>query len=507
MNRKQLLTLVSLCGLSVSSYASADAEAPTYDQATLAQVEAFYGLSEDAALSRLQKEGDAAIQARYVEERQLPSYGGMWFDSATLTLHVAASNEADFPAIRRLGATPVLVDHSLTELEAARKDITDALTLGVGTGTVRESYVDVQANAVVFGVTQDAMEPVSAFMATQDDVNVPVLLKTVPENIGFSTNLLAADGTQNHSWTVTYGGVHPCSVGANAEKVSGASYLAGFATAGHCNSTGNTIWTSGGTNLGLTDWSTFNIVTFTFANSEDGAWVETVSPWVPQPQVDGYTSGTLNVSGTWAGMLVAPVGNTACRYGSASGGPHCASVSALNVTACLANCDTTPIYIVGLTKINNICTNDGDSGGTIMTPSNQIQGTDTGGTPNSCPDSTGDYVYLQPIATTISRGTTALSHPIAMLTSHARSAPTLSISCPDMAESGEHTYQCDYASYDSQGVTTTSWTTNTGASSSTYYVSGTCLTGQTVNVTLAATNPYGTTYKYGSFVCPIGPIP
>jgi streptogrisin C len=321
--------------------------------------------------------------------------------------------------------------------------------------------------------------------------------------VAFSTNLHGADGTQNYTWNVKYPGAHPCSTGASAEQVNGATYTAGFATAGHCGQTGDTIQSSDGTSLGSVGQSTFAIVNNqqTFYFNEDGGWVNTLSTWAPQPQINGYTNGTLNVSGTWAGMLVAPVGTTACRYGEASGGPHCASVSVLNEVVYISG-----FRFNGMIEVDGICTNDGDSGGPLVTPANQVQGTVTGGTANSCPDSSGDYVYFQPIATTLNRSTGTFLHPVAMLTSHGRTAPTVTISCPDPVESGAHTYQCDYSSYDSQGITTSSWTTNTGASSSTSFVSGTCTTGQTVNVSLALTNPYGTTTKNGSFLCPIGPI-
>ena len=72
---------------------------------------------------------------------------------------------------------------------------------------------------------------------------------------------------------------------------------------------------------------------------------------------------------------------------------------------------------------------------------------------------------------------------------------------------GVHVYTCNFDDYDSQGETTMSWTTNTGASSNDVDVSGTCTTGQTVNVTLAISNPYGTATKPRSFTCPNYPMP
>lgn len=519
-NRKFLvvMTLRGIAAISISNAIAVDAPSKRqYDQTTLTQVEGLYGLSEVAAVARLAKEYDAAVQARHIEHLHFAGYAGSWFDSATQRLQVATTDPADFKAIERVGAAPILVNRSLKELEAGRNDLSDAVRADVSGESVRESYVDVKTNTVVLGISADAIAQVSAFIATLANRNVPVRLIMASSNVGFSSNLLGADGTQNGTWHTTRGGVYPCSVGASAEKVSGSSYVSGFATAGHCNSVNDVIWSSSGVSIGQVDWSTFNISTYAFSNNEDGAWVRAYSGWAPQPQVNGYSDPTQNVSGTWAGLLDAPVGTTACRYGEASGGPHCGSISARNVTACLDYCippyPPYPINIQGLIKINGICTNDGDSGGTLITPSGQVQGTVTGGTRNSCPDSVGDYVYFQPITTTLNRASSDLSSPIVLLTLHGRSAPTASLfRCPDPANSGSyngyHVYACDFVDYDSQGPTTMLWTTSTGASSNSLEVYDNCtVPGPLVTVTLALTNLYGTTYKTGSFSCPTKPIP
>ncbi|MCE7951241.1 MAG: hypothetical protein DYH18_09070 [Xanthomonadales bacterium PRO7] len=61
--------------LGVNPAAFAASEMPfQYDKSTLAQVEALYGIDESAAITRLSKEYDAAVQARRIEERHLPGY-------------------------------------------------------------------------------------------------------------------------------------------------------------------------------------------------------------------------------------------------------------------------------------------------------------------------------------------------------------------------------------------------------------------------------------------------
>jgi hypothetical protein len=80
-----------------------------YDARVLAQVAAFYGISEEAASIRLDKEYLASVQARRIEELQLPGYAGAWFDPLTLALRVAVSSDESVEIIQNVGAVPVRV--------------------------------------------------------------------------------------------------------------------------------------------------------------------------------------------------------------------------------------------------------------------------------------------------------------------------------------------------------------------------------------------------------------
>lgn len=379
MNCKSISLLALFLGTAATSYsiAARSSETPQqYDPRVLAQVEAFYGISEETAIIRLDKEYAASVQARRIEELELPGYAGAWFDGLTLALRVAVNSDADVEAVEELGATPVRVAHALTDLESTREELTSAMDSALGGGAVRESYVDFQANGLVVGVTAENLAQASEFLRTHPDFGVPVQLVTAREDVDFSSNLYGADGTRNHTWEVVYGGSQPCSVGASAERITSSGYVAGYVTAGHCNSVnrstgvGDVIYTSAGVSLGEAVWSTLDIgPPYKVYNYEDGAWVQTYAGWTPQPKINGYSSGTLNVSGTWAGTVEAPVGATVCRYGGSSGGPHCAAISAKNLSVCFTGCTIT---IKGLSKINGVCTNAGDSGGPLITPANQV---------------------------------------------------------------------------------------------------------------------------------------
>lgn len=521
MRVKILIIVLNLCALllapCVNASGAGDPSGQRYADSTLESVEALYGLDKDEAVTRLDREYAAAVEARRIEDLRLPDYAGTWFDSVSENLHVATASEVDFDVIRKVGAIPVLVTHSLQQLELARKEITDALSSRLGHGIVLKSYVDVRANTVVLGIREDETAQASSFLSTLH-LSVPFQIKSVfPNPVGFSsTNLYGADGTINHTFDLAKpaDAPHPCSVGASAENVNGTTYTAGYVTAGHCGAVSQIIEFHDGTSLGTVMASTFD-PSFIFTNNEDGAWVQTVSGWLPKPQLNGYNAGTLNISGTWAGMLAAPVGTTVCRYGEASQHEYCDSVTALNVTVCLACCGNIcapapEVDIVGLIEVDGICTDAGDSGGPLFMPSGgQLQGTTTGGDIDSCVNKTSNPVtYYQPIATTIATATGSLSNkPVAMLTSHGRSASTLSTYlCPNVDYSGAFTYWCDFSSYDSQGATSVFWTSSTGASSSGSILHGPCTVGQNVYVTLTLTNPYGTTFRSSSFTCPSYPL-
>jgi streptogrisin C len=483
--------------------------APTPDPAVLAEVEALYGISEDAAVSRLAKEFAAAETARYIEGRNLSNYVGSWFDPVSMSLMVATTDAADSSAIRRAGAAPVVVTHSLADLEAAQARLNELLATSASLRTVS---IDVPTNALVVGAT-DVTEAARLIGDAQLDVEVRVELVPDTDN-GFSSNLLGADRTRNFTWPLdSHGQKSPCSVGASAEKVNGATYTAGYATAGHCGQTGNSIVANDGvTSVGTVMQSTYNYTTGTATNNEDGGWVQTLATWTTQPQINGYTSGVLNVSGTWAGLLFAPVGTTVCRYGATSGGPHCGQITSRTATYS----PTSSITLYNMIKVHSMCVEPGDSGGPLVMTGNQVQGTVTGSlNPQDCsiPYSTFD-VYFQPIGTTLARAQTSLSVPaVAMLTSHGRSAPTIPLfQCPDAANSGttggSHIYACDIPNFDSQGNTTISWTSSTGASSTSSELDGSCtVPGPAVSVTLTITNPYGSLVRTASFACPTKPLP
>src|SRR5690606_12652303 len=85
-----------------------------------------------------------------------------------------------------------------------------------------------------------------------------------------------------------------------------------------------------------------------------------------------------------------------CRYGLASGGPHCGTINQLNFNYDVGGIGFTS-YVINTTRVAGSCTDFGDSGGPfIAASSGQLQGTNIGSlNPNTCPSPT-DYVHFQP---------------------------------------------------------------------------------------------------------------
>jgi len=269
---------------------------------------------------------------------------------------------------------------------------------------------------------------------------------------------------------------------------------------------GNSIGDSNNYPLGTTVGSAFD-----YNNPYiDAGYVETLAGWSPTSQVNGYNNGNFSVSAEWSGMIEYPVGTTVCRYGQTSGGPHCGTVNQLNLDQeFVVGRNAWGGYItqitLGVTRVAGSCSDDGDSGGTWVGGTGQIQGVNVGVKDvvfgDLCP-TTALWTYYQPIKDVVDE------FDVTMLTTHGSSAPQINqVKCPDMANSGSGSYHCLVTSIDSQGEIQLQWSTSTGSSSTSPSIFGTCSNWEMVSVTLQASNPYGTSSKNYAFLCPTGPTP
>lgn len=441
------------------------------------QVMGLYDLNETEATARISKEQVASDIYRRVLSLELEGYAGSWFDGEEL--NVATSSRFDSEQIIEAGAIPVEVQFSLEDLEQKLSELKESVQ------DFSSARVDYAKNSIVIGLNDAGHVRQQAAIDRVIQEGFRVEFEDVGEIYPSSGPVRGGDGTRNLSWAQQHGGSWPCSVGVSVEG--------GFLTAGHCGATNNSIGNATSAPLGTTFRSTWYEST-----QMDAGWVATLPGWSPGPTINGYSDGVIGVAAKWSGMNSTPVGTTVCRYGQSSGGPWCGTVAVIGET--IWSGSTQGGYLPGMTRVTGSCTSDGDSGGPFLSAGAQAQGTNFGGNPNTCPGT--GLVWFLPVVSSLSELNKI------MLTAHGASAPASSgFLCPDLDNSGSGTYTCRFDHYLSQGNTSVSWTSNTGAYSSGLEVWGTCNSGQTVIVTLSLANPYGTTNRNKSFLCPMQPIP
>lgn len=472
--------------------ASSDAGTPEFNQDILTAVAKLYGISDDQAIDRLARESEAAIALKQLQDLSIKSYAGSWFDESSLRLKVALADPNDVVHLKPFDVDPVIVRYSLTEMREKLDKAKNHLSLEPSLKSTRvTSYINYKTNTVMLGVEGIHTQSVRYALA-DSEFSESIQIEESDGLPTLSTGpVRGGDGTRNMTWQPTPNDtIAPCSVGASVED--------GFVTASHCGFLGNSIGDSNHNPLGTTQGSAFDW----FNPFIDAGYVETITGWTPAPQVNGYTNGVFPVSAEWAGMIEYPVGSTVCRYGQTSGGPHCGTVNQLNLDQVFQLATNVYQIILDVTRVAGSCTDDGDSGGTWVGGTGQVQGVNIGGTPvNTCPTQT-TWTYYQPIKDVVDE------FGVTMLTTHGSTAPQINqVKCPDMANSGSGSYHCLVTGIDSQGEIQLQWSTSTGSSSTSPSIFGTCSNWDMVSVTLQASNPYGTSSKNYTFLCPGGPIP
>ncbi|GEM_PF-1225984 len=459
----------------------------------LQAVSELYGITQEQAIDRLARETEAALTLHTLQLQGIENFAGSWFDAESGKLVIAVSDAGARDQIQGANVEAVLVQRNLKELQLRLDDAVSTLRASRQDSAVVSQHVDVQSNEVVLTVVETSLAAVSSTLGNElltDGVRIESTA-TLPE---LSTGLVrAATGTRNLTWAGQYGGEWPCSVGASVED--------GFITAGHCGSaqgtTPNQIGDSSGAPLGHFEESAW----FAGNPSIDSAYVQTGAGWTPSGTVQGYSDGIFPVASDWGGIVQFGIGTTVCRYGQTSGGPHCGTIDAMDVDIVPTNGGGQTI--VGTTRVNGGCSDDGDSGGPWVASTGFIQGTNVGearhtSDTGSCPTQA-VWTYFQPITDALVEFD---DHDLVVLTGHGANAPSLeNVECPVAGLGGPGLFSCNTGVVDSQGKPSVQWSGSSGIKPGPV-LTETCTVGQTVYVTAQATNTYGTTTKYYSFPCP-----
>ncbi|SDL83235.1 streptogrisin C [Glycomyces sambucus] len=316
-----------------------------------------FGLTESEAYDRLAVEAVASDLLEEVPDSLDASYAGLWVAEGADEILVATTDRAEFTELRAEGATPVLVEHGLADLEAAGTAL-DALDIE----GVYGHYVDLEKNTLVVEAADEALAAQAIEAAGINPDLASAATAEAPE-------LFFVRGGDayivENSWR--------CSVGFSVRQGS----TPGFVTAGHCGSAGDRV-TSGEAAPGTFRNSVFP--------SADRAWVAVGTSEVLYDDVNMY-SGARDV----ANANQAAVGSSICRSGSTTGW-HCGTVQAFNQTVNYAEGS-----VYGMTR-TNVCAEPGDSGGSFIT-GNSAQGMTSGGNGNC---SSGGTTYFQPIGPALS---------------------------------------------------------------------------------------------------------
>jgi streptogrisin C len=381
----------ALCAATVVWLATASAvstaqstERTGFDRAVLEALQRDLGLTQQQATDRVAAERLATQRHPGLRQALGASYAGAWFDPAHSKLVVASTDPGAAKIALANGAKAVIVKRTLQQLNGVheRLDRTAAALSDVQKRRIWSWGVDVRTNSVVITVPAgDAQALIAAqdFIALggadakavrieQSSHGAPALYQTFRGGAEFKN--------------VTDGG-SLCSIGF--------SVTGGYVTAGHC---------SGGT-VGDSIKGADNTAQGTFAGStfpgEDRGWVQVNSNWTPSPCVGTvsyplcYSPGNVMINGS----TEAPINATVCRWGRTTGGPHCGTIQATNVTVNYVD-GSTVNHLVQSTA----CSQPGDSGGPFVW-NNQGQGMLSGGpVGGTCPTSTLSYYYpLNPALT------------------------------------------------------------------------------------------------------------
>ncbi|WP_157248973.1 carbohydrate-binding protein [Nonomuraea typhae] len=330
------------------------------DPKVIAGLERDLGLTTDQAIARLVNEAAAAqVEADY-SARLGSAFGGLWVTGPTAELVLATTQVSGFAKISELGAKPVLVNHSLNDLNAVTAQF-DRQARRMPAG-VHAWFADIRANKVVLQAKN-----VVATQKFVDASGVNTALVEVQKSVEQPRPFHDVRGGDAYY----IGSGSRCSVGFSVNR-SGSQ--GGFVTAGHCGTTGAT--TSG-----------FNrVAQGTFRGSSfpgnDYAWVEVNTQWTPVGVVNAYNQGIINVTGSQQGA----VGASICRSGSTTQ-YRCGTISQHNTSV------TYPQGTVSGVTRTTVCAEPGDSGGSYIS-GNQAQGVTSGGSGNC---SSGGTTFHQPV--------------------------------------------------------------------------------------------------------------
>ncbi|KAK2006239.1 trypsin [Colletotrichum eremochloae] len=333
----------------------------------LAAMKRDLGLDAEAATARVAFEHGAADIIEQLRTSTGDAFAGAWISGEGSVLNVGITDEALAAEVTAAGATPAVMSTSFSKLEEAKKAIDnmdisqpEARDEGSAATGIASYFVDVESNKLVLEALAGSVAHAES-LATQAGLTASEFeVRTVTEMPTTFATIRGGDAYY---------------INRSARCSMGFTVTTGFVSAGHCGSVGSSATTSAGASLGSFAGSVF-------PGSADMSFIRTGSGHTLSGTINGYSRGTLPVSGSTA----TGVGSSICRSGSTTG-TYCGTVGALGATVSYSEGRVT-----GLTR-TSVCAEPGDSGGSYYSGA-QAQGVCSGGSGNCA---SGGTTYFQPV--------------------------------------------------------------------------------------------------------------
>lgn len=319
------------------------------------------GISARQLPQYLQAEQDAPTQEILAKRQFGDRFAGSWIERAAngQFRHVVATtgnsklHALNGARVQRFSRTQRELDASMAALNGTMAAMKAAP--GIAKANIAQPdgvhawYVDTPNNRIVVRVASGAIDDAVDFIAASG-----ANINAVHVETGEGTPMPAASISGGRQYS---SGGGSCSIGFAVTRGS----TKGFATAGHCGTSGTSV-SVGGERVGSVQGRSFP--------GDDMAWVSARSSDTLIGLVDRYNgSGTdVRVVGNSQGG----VGTSVCRSGFASG-YRCGTITSTNVTV---NYSAGPTFQLSQ---SNACLTQGDSGGSWITPGGQAQGVSSGG--------------------------------------------------------------------------------------------------------------------------------
>jgi hypothetical protein len=353
-------TLLSAAAVTASAQAAPTDDAPRYQPAMVAALADSLGISEDAAVARLDHQAAQQDELAELDRSGVATDGAYFTADGKLTVNVSSAAAAT--QVRQHGLTARVPQRGERALDRIKASL-DATALRNAPDGITSWSVDLPSDTVtvhvVPGRTSTAAESFLKAAATHGSA-----VRVVRDGQRLETQSTVYPGSRM-TWTNDQGS-WLCSVGYGAHDPSGRQYLV---SAGHCVAD-------------LTDLYYNNAHFAKGTHSRYALGTQSVDMGVALVDSDDSVATQVGTWGNGANIAVkgskrAASGASLCKSGQTTGWT-CGAVGSYNVSVTYKDEHGGPDTVVTGLATSSVCTEGGDSGGAYIS-GNQAQGMTSGG--------------------------------------------------------------------------------------------------------------------------------